>query len=284
MDNEMISESFEVQEPKPQEYDSSKQIRKLVFIGIAVLVGCVVTGIFITQAIGWLVEWLIGFLPDKIEPGLHFSDFLGGAIGLTVGFIFDKICIDRINRVYAFRRFMMALRHEFDNIQCKKDKDDKSHIYIERDDKTEEVKFDSSGKVITENLLECYGVFVPVKELILDNIVTSPETMSLISNLPFADEKFKNRFTDFLGSVHRLISEYNQLVDWFESETEIINEDGKLSLIEKRKITEEDGKLSLTKKRKITEEECKEFLTKRQEINKEIDNFKIHNHKFMVER
>ncbi len=238
------NKSSEVQNPAI--YDSSKAICKLIFIGIAVLVGCVVVGILITQAIGWLVEWLIGYVPDEIEPGLHFVDFLGGAIGLSVGFVFDKICLERINCVYAFRRFMSALRHELNNIQCKTG--DKSHIYIKRKDKIEDVEFGKDGEVLTKNLAECKGVFDPVKELILDNIVTSAETMSLISNLPFAGD-FKNQFTDFLGRVHKRIGDYNKSL-------EVLDEEVK----EKKVVIEESHR--------------KLILAKRRGINEEIDNFK----------
>ncbi len=151
------------EEQKSVTYNSSIAILKLVLIGIAVLIGCVIAGILITQLIGWIVEGAIASISKEPSQNLHFGDFLGGAIGLTVGFVLDKICIDRINSVYAFRRFMSALDHELANIQCKED--GKSHIYIERKEKKEEVVFSASGKVETENLLKCTGVFNFVKEL-----------------------------------------------------------------------------------------------------------------------
>lgn len=237
----------------PVSYDSSKAICKLVLRGLAVLIACIVGGILITQAIGWLVELLIGFIPDGIKQpdgkntNLHFSDFLGGAIGLTVGFVLDKSCIDRINGIYTFRRFMSALCHELGNMQ-RKDGEGKSCIYIKRDGKYEKVQFNDKGEVSTSNVSECKEVLAYVNELILDNIVTSAETMSLISNLPFAGD-FKNRLTDVLSITHKRILEYNRCCELYEQ--------------------------AEREKKKVSEEFCKKALSLRWKINEGIDNIKI---------
>ncbi len=259
MKTEKTKTTENTEKSTPVTYDSSKAICKLGLRGLAVLIACIVGGILITQAIGWLVELLIGFIPDGIKQpdgkstNLHFSDFLGGAIGLTVGFVFDKSCIDRINGIYTFRRFMLTLCNELDNIQ-RKDKDGKSHIYIKRPIKRqgkceeveyEEVQFSDEGEVINSNLSECEDVFVYVKELILDNIVTSAETMSLISNLPFAGD-FKNRLTDVLSIVHKRILVNNRLCEQVEN--------GIM-----------DG----------SEENCKRALFLRWNVNKGIDNLEV---------
>lgn len=80
-------------------------------IGLAVLTFCVFFGSGIAHIIG-------KFLNDKCKlcPN-YFSDFLGGALGFTVGFILDKLCIEKINQVFKYKALMKIVKNELIKIK-----------------------------------------------------------------------------------------------------------------------------------------------------------------------
>ena len=152
----------------------------LVLIGCAVLPICIIAGIWIVQKIGgWVIGWeCLGI--DDPSNNIYFTDFLGGALGFMVGFILDKFVIERINNVLHYKALMRVVRQELDNIQ---------------DTANEFEKEFSNGKIID------------IKEYILDDVVMTAETMSVIANIPFATEQEK-QLTMVLSNIQKYIELY----------------------------------------------------------------------------
>lgn len=188
-------------------YSFRNAIIKLVFIGVAVFLGCTVVGVLISQLIGWGLTSLWGKDGWFFEND-YFSNFFGGAIGLVVGFILDTICIDKINNVSKCKNFIMSVKHELDGIYSIMTNTKQDEVILQKQGKEVIIVFDANGDVLTD-ISGCSG-YKKIEELIFDDLVTSVEAMSLISSLPFAKREFINEIVDFLGKIHKLISEFNE--------------------------------------------------------------------------
>ena len=152
----------------------------LVLIGCAVLPICIIAGIWIVQKIGgWVIGWeCLGI--DDPSNNIYFTDFLGGALGFMVGFILDKFVIERINNVLHYKALMRVVMQELNDIQ----------------DAVEEFE---------KNLKN--GVKTDIKEYILDDVVMTAETMSVIANIPFATKQVM-QFTNTLSNIQKYIEFY----------------------------------------------------------------------------
>ena len=149
--------------------DDSGKIRKihanwiiflLVLIGCAVLPICIIAGIWIVQKIGgWVIGWeCLGI--DDSSNNIYFTDFLGGALGFMVGFILDKFVIERINNVLHYKALMRVLSYELSldlNALCEQYTKDKP--------------------------------FYGLNEFIVDDVVMTAETISVIANIPFSKKR-----------------------------------------------------------------------------------------------
>lgn len=194
--------------------DTSKPISttniivKLLFIGFFSLIACVVIGIVFVQLIGWGVDCIIKGLHNNnwfVGKGNYVSDFLGGALGLTIGLVLDKICIDKINSVYQYRSFMRIIKHEIKNIK----------------------------KVLKNNIVQIKqnGQINSIKEFIVDDVVTSAQTISIISSIPYSKEAL-NCLVDKISDIHMGIIKHNELIDDIEKEVILIK-----TLLKEKTIT-----------------------------------------------
>lgn len=292
-------------------YNSTLAICFRVIIGIFLLVGCTVFGIALAQCIGMGCEKFILWITKADKFDNYFSDFLGGALGLTIGFMFDKICIEKINCVYKCRSFLSSVMHELDRI-AQKDQNGKSKVTVvseqsvqigseDRKDKTKvvAVEFNADGKIVENktddpdyvvlNNVDPEGNSIGLKsliklsgirELIFDDVVTSAETMTIISDLPKATFKsddttnFKNKFIDHLGNVHRLICEYNEEVNRYFDDIE--KYENRINALRKDLESTEYAKLNeVIKMRDDLNERLEKALKKRHELTNRIEQFTV---------
>lgn len=132
----------------------------LVLIGCAVLPICIIAGIWIVQKIGgWVIGWeCLGI--DDSSNNIYFTDFLGGALGFMVGFILDKFVIERINNVLHYKALMRVLSYELS------------------------LDLDALCKQYTED-----KPFYGLNEFIVDDVVMTAETISVIANIPFSKKR-----------------------------------------------------------------------------------------------
>ena len=169
--------------------DDSGKIRKihanwiiflLVLIGCAVLPICIIAGIWIVQKIGgWVIGWeCLGI--DDPSNNIYFTDFLGGALGFMVGFILDKFVIERINNVLHYKALVRVVRQELN--------------YIQNAAEGFEKEFKN-------------GNTIDIKEYILDDVVMTAETMSVIANIPFATKQVK-QLTEVLSNIQKYFELY----------------------------------------------------------------------------
>lgn len=168
--------------------DNSKKIRKihanwiiflLVLIGCAVLPICIIAGIWIVQKIGgWVIGWeCLGI--DDSSNNIYFTDFLGGALGFMVGFILDKFVIERINNVLHYKALMRVLSYELSldlKALCEQYTEDKP--------------------------------FYGLNEFIVDDVVMTAETISVIANIPFSKKRVQELIEN-IKLTHINIEELN---------------------------------------------------------------------------
>ena len=130
----------------------------LVLIGCAVLPICIIAGIWIVQKIGgWVIGWECLGIDDQ---NIYFTDFLGGALGFMVGFILDKFVIERINNVLHYKALMRVLSYE---------------LSLDLDALCEQYTKDKP--------------FYGLNEFIVDDVVMTAETISVIANIPFSKKR-----------------------------------------------------------------------------------------------
>lgn len=204
--------------------------------GVIVLAFCLLGGIWLAHGLGSLFDcW-------GAESN-YFSDFLGGALGLTVGFILDKSCIEKINQVFKYKALMKIVKNELFNIKkivfykvekekkielsteiCKKDKkDEKGENYndmiVKGNAESENCMFSFEELVNEDNIkfegnkefiLQYENISYPIYELIFDDIVKNAETVSILANLPFAGE-YNDKLINNLGMIHKYVVEYNEI-------------------------------------------------------------------------
>ncbi|MCM1295436.1 MAG: hypothetical protein NC311_07820 [Muribaculaceae bacterium] len=219
-----------------KKYHPNWIIAALIAIGIGSLAVCVIGGIWLSHGLGVAFKnW--GACPD------YFSDFLGGALGLTVGFVLDKFCIEKINHVFEYKKLMEIVKNELTNIKnVVYTKTESTEIYLLRtkniinaDGKLqieieeykegdgekqhnkviENVLYDNLTQSIPDvpTIMQNYLLFTlynecPISEFIFDNVVKTAETVSVFSNLPFAKKYSKNLIT-CLSLIQKYIERCN---------------------------------------------------------------------------
>lgn len=93
-----------------RKYHPNWAIVWLVVIGVGIFLLSILAGIWSAHGLGVLFNcW--GACPN------YFADFLGGALGLTLGFVLDKFCIERISHVLKYKKLMKIVLHELDKIK-----------------------------------------------------------------------------------------------------------------------------------------------------------------------
>jgi len=175
------------EEPKVKPYHPVLAIFLIGLIGLTIFSGLIVGGIFGVQLLG---EKIAMRNPVKNSDGtispreLYFLDFLGGALGIVLGFLADGLCIEKINMILKYNKFRKAIKHELENIKKE----------------VENIKEEGDKVELRQ-----------VQELIIDDVVKNAETVSLIINLPLASHKFKNDMIDNLAKIHNGIKYLNKL-------------------------------------------------------------------------
>ena len=192
--------------PKQQAQDDSQKndskrihadriIFILIILGIISLFGSIILGIVLVQGLGWLVDLILEKInADTLGMDNYVPDFLGGAVGLTVGFILDKICIEKINNIFHYKALMRVIMHEFNNI----DKAAEENIRIAK----ENIRIANEKK---------RRRFKYINEFICDDVSTSAETISVIANIPFAKSRTLS-LIDMINLIHNGIKRHNKLV------------------------------------------------------------------------
>ena len=179
---------------------------KLVVIGLLYLIGFTFAGIIIVQFIGWGIEELIGLVRaewENFSMGNYVSDLLGGAIGLSIGLALDKICIEKYNNVNHYKALMRVVIQELNGIKETPENYDK----------------DLNKKKI--NI---------IKEYIFDDVVMTAETISVISNIPFAKKQVKELISIFT-KVQKNIESYNRKINELIKVTEVLAKEEKIVLV-----------------------------------------------------
>ena len=201
---------FAGKEPEQQAQDDSQKndfkrihtdriIFILIILGIISLFGSIILGIVLVQGLGWWVDLILEKINEKINADTlsmanYVPDFLGGAVGLTVGFILDKICIEKINNIFHYKALMRVIMHEFNNI----DKAAEENIRIAK----ENIRIANEKK---------RRRFKYINEFICDDVSTSAETISVIANIPFAKSRTLS-LIDMINLIHNGIKRHNKLV------------------------------------------------------------------------
>lgn len=205
----------------------------LGFIGLVALAVCIAAGIWITHELGVLFS-------NWGADSNYFSDFLGGALGLTVGFALDKLCIERINQVMKYRKLIKIVKNELVEIKKvvyrKEISDSQGNVksealYVKNQDGSvrimaekcelaaipySDMKQESSKVKTAMSGLNTYSEIDHTLEFVLDDLVKNAETMSMLATLPFSggySEEFiselsciQNRiegFEYYLGKIER---------------------------------------------------------------------------------
>lgn len=192
----------------------------LIILGIISLFGSIILGIVLVQGLGWLVDLnLEKFNADTLGMANYVSDFLGGAVGLTVGFILDKICIDKINNVFHYKALMRVLLNELENINMVADMniivllklagtvfESHDEADIEKLNKyqisPEQINILKNTKLRREHTV--------IKEYIIDDVAMTAETVSVIANIPFAKHSTLGLINN-ISIIHNEIGFHNDL-------------------------------------------------------------------------
>lgn len=218
-----------------KKYHPNWAIFGLVIIGIVVLAACVTGGIWLAHGLSVAFEkW--GACPS------YFADFLGGALGLTVGFVLDKFCIEKIDHVFEYRRLMMTMNHELNN--NKKTLDELEIMIPSRPLSSEENNIVQSSKQFEELDDNIKPLFMEIKKLkqeigldsinyatyingnavyywstnsikirIVDDVVKNAETVATIINTPFVSQHVRDEIIDRLGEIYDKIKRFNEYWD-----------------------------------------------------------------------
>ncbi len=195
-------------------YHPGRAILLLILIGFCSLLLGIAIGVM--PAIG------CGVVFDLLKiPNRYYSDFLGGAVGLTVGFALDKLCIERINQISKYKKLIKIIKEELEHIEANKfymgtnqaeclsisgyeEKVDDVLIKIcVRAVQVEPLKL-SESKLQNDSIeeeawssLKQYKGMHHTVEFIFDDIVRNAETMSVLANLPLAYEYSKELINEF---------------------------------------------------------------------------------------
>lgn len=207
-----------------KKYHPECAIMGLIAIGLFVFIICVIGGIWLAHGLGAVFsKW--GACPN------YFSDFLGGALGLTIGFILDKICIEKIDQIFRYKKLMKIVRNELDNIQkivyhnddcelitkniiCKSENgSEKSGIGVYVKGKEicsisyDNLSYKGLSKIKDELSRIDSDSDILMREFIFGDIVKNAESMSVLANIPFA-----GKYTEYLTTQLCLIQKYIEQV------------------------------------------------------------------------
>lgn len=188
----------------------------LVVGGFVILAVCVVAGVWIAHGLGVMFsKWR--------ACSQYYSDFLGGALGLTVGFGLDKFFIEKWGQITKYNNLIKIIKQELKFIQDNKfyevrdktkylsmsDYEEKMHgkekdVLIEvktSDNEKLELWESDLEKDLIENkdwtIIKNYEPTNHTVEFIFDDIVRNAETMSVLANLPLAYEYSKELIIEF---------------------------------------------------------------------------------------
>ena len=214
-----------------KKYHPKWAIFGLVSIGIGILAICVVGGVWLAHGLGIAFDkW--GAKSD------YFTDFLGGALGLTVGFVLDKFCIEKINHVFEYKRLMMTINHELSNNRktlnefyillpkagCSLTDDEKTAIisrpFNELDKKIQnkvDVKKkldkasnpDETWENYINNSSTYYWGAYGIKIRIVDDVVKNAETVATVINTPFVFQCVRDEIIDRLGEIFDKLKQFD---------------------------------------------------------------------------
>ena len=220
-------------EPEQQAQDDSQKndfkrihadriIFILIILRIISLFGSIILGIVLVQGLGWLVDLIL----EKINADTpnYVSDFLGGAVGLTVGFILDKICIEKINNVFHYKALMRVLLNELEHINIVA-----AMNIIVLLECAEIVFKNETQKEFEQAIIKLQGYLVSkqevkilqqntklrqehteIKEYIIDDVAMTAETVSVIANIPFAKQRTLSLINN-ISIIHKEIESHNDL-------------------------------------------------------------------------
>ena len=208
----------------------------LGLIGFVALAVCIVVGVWITHRLGAIFSNL------GAEPN-YFSDFLGGALGLTVGFVLDKLCIEQINQITKYSKLIKIVKNELENIKkvvyWKETKDpqgnvEKEKLYVKNQDGSVKIMAkqvelvvipygdmgdptEGPSKVKAEmEKLSDYGEMEHILEFVLDDLVKNAETMSMLATLPLS-RGYSEELISELSNIQNCIEYFEYYLGKFES-------------------------------------------------------------------
>lgn len=216
------------QSEKELTYHPNVIISFLVVIAIIAFCLCVLGGIWLSNGI------CCGLKNCEANPD-YFSDFLGGAIGIVLGFIFDKMCIESISHIQHYKSLMRTINHELSNNKkslaeliirvpvkqlCPKilsklndqkfedlDEERKAMFY----EKKQLGKNEKWEDYIGEDKVY-YWSANNIETRIVDDVVKNAETVSTIINVPYASQEVKNKIIDRLGKIYDKLKKFDS--DW----------------------------------------------------------------------
>lgn len=217
-------------EEKMKKYHPNWVIVGLVIRGLVVFSLSVLAGIWIAHGLG------VGFKKWGACPN-YFADFLGGALGLTLGFVLDKISIERISHVSKYKQLIKIVKKELDEIKKVVYKDEEqTHKLLTENDKLDHklmkvtsidcksgkegsltftVNFDDHDRQSIQTAIcqlnsNKYNNINHIHEYIFDDFVTNAETMSILANLPLAPSKYTEELIIQLCYVQKYVERFEK--------------------------------------------------------------------------
>ena len=228
-------------EPEQQAQDDSQKndfkrihadriIFILIILGIISLFGSIILGIVLVQGLGWLVDLILEKInadtPDTLGMDNYVTDFLGGAVGLTVGFILDKICIEKINNIFHYKALMRVLLNELEHINIVaamniivllgyveivlKNETSTSDKFKQAINKLQEYLVSQQEVEILQKNTKLKQEHTEIKEYIIDDVAMTAETVSVIANIPFAKQRTLSLINN-ISIIHKEIESHNDL-------------------------------------------------------------------------
>ncbi len=224
--------------PKQQAQDDSQKndfkrihtdriIFILIILGIISLFGSIILGIVLVQGLGWLVDLILKKInADALGMANYVYDFLGGAVGLTVGFILDKICIEKINNIFHYKALMRVLLNELEHINIVaamniivllgyveivlKNETSTSDKFKQAINELQEYLVSQQEVEILQKNTKLKQEHTEIKEYIIDDVAMTAETVSVIANIPFAKQRTLSLINN-ISIIHKEIESHNDL-------------------------------------------------------------------------
>lgn len=215
-------------EEKMKKYHPIWVIVGLIIRGLVVFSLSVLAGIWIAHGLG------VGFKKWGACPN-YFADFLGGALGLTLGFVLDKISIERISHVSKYMQLIKIVKKELYGIkEVVYKNEEQTHTLLTENDKLDHklmkvtsidceskgdgsltftVNFDDPKSIQTAIYQlnnNKYNNINNIHEYIFDDFVTNAETMSILANLPLAPSKYNEDLITQLCYVQKYVERFKK--------------------------------------------------------------------------